>query len=48
MGGGLNGKMNASRIPARPPKARPARAFGDYEVIVNTAGVPEGVKLIER
>lgn len=33
---------------SRKDAARPARAYSDYEVAVNTAGVPVGVKLIER
>jgi len=30
MGGGLSGKMMASRMPARPPNARPAISSADW------------------
>jgi CRISPR-associated protein Csd2 len=30
------------------PEANPPRSFGDYEVTVDKAGVPQGVELIER
>jgi len=33
---------------SKKPEANPPRGFNDYEVMVNKAGVPEGVTLIEK
>ena len=33
---------------SKKPEANPPRSFGDYDVTVNKAGVPQGVELIEK
>ncbi len=33
---------------SKKPEANPPRSFGDYEVVVDKAGVPQGVELIEK